>query len=120
MKKLLLTLFLALTASAVVAEDTDFVELLINGNCDGTFNGWEKVDAGDGWAIGTEEDGSHYWTSSFELCQLWQTVDLKAKGFNTSAIDSGQLKCKVSVQMKPGWEKNTMGASYAGAGGSNG
>ena len=116
MKKLFLSLLLALTASAAMAGDSNFVELLTNGNCDGTFNGWKKVDAGDGWAIGTEEDGSHCWTSSYELCQLWQTIDLKAKGFNTSSIDSGQLKCKVSVQMKPGWEYNTLGASYAGSG----
>ena len=111
MKKLLLLILVALSG-ALTAWAGDYVELLTNGVCDGTFNGWTiENNGGDGWAIGEDEDGSLHWKSSYYLCTLEQTVSLAEKGFPASDIDAGFVSCKASADMRQGWEKGGKGAS---------
>lgn len=111
MKKLLLLLF-AVVAGAMTAVADDYTELLTNGACDGTFDGWEKSDGGDGWAVFTEEDGTHKWQSSHYMCKLWQTVSLTDKGFSAATIDGGTMLCRVAAQVQPGWPKDGRGARW--------
>lgn len=86
-----------------------YQELLTNGTCDGTFDGWDREDAGsNGWAIGTDEDGSQFWASSYGLCTLYQTIDLSEKGYANADIDAGKVICKASAMIKAIWDpKNT-------------
>ena len=72
MKKLLLLLLAVAGASTAWADD--FVEMLTNGACDGTFDGWTVTNGGSGWAIETDENGNQYWVSSHGLCVLEQTI----------------------------------------------
>ena len=108
MKKLLL-LLLAVVVGATNAWADDYVELLTNGACNGTYSGWNIVNGGSGWAI-EEEDGSHSFVSSYEPCMLWQTIDLLQRGLSTETIDKGQIKCKASAEMKTTWAANNKGA----------
>ena len=108
MKKLLL-LLLAVVAGASTAMADDFVELLTNGACDGTYTGWEKTNGGDGWGIGQDEDGSHFWASSYERCTLYQTVVLSEKGLSNADIDAGNVVCKASAMIKAIWDPNNTG-----------
>ena len=86
-----------------------YQELLTNGTCDGTFDSWDREDAGsNGWAIGTDEDGSQFWASSYGLCTLYQTIDLSEKGYANADIDAGKVICKASAMIKAIWDpKNT-------------
>ena len=109
MKKLLL-LLLAVVAGAMTAMADGYTELLTNGTCDGTFTGWEKSNGGSGWNFDTDEDGKKAFSSSYEVCKLWQTVTLSDFGINASDIDSGNLECVAAAQVKSGWQKNGNGA----------
>ena len=72
MKRLLLLLLAALSGALTAVAD-DYVELLTNGACDGTYNGWNVTNGGSGWAIENEEDGTHSFVSSYKECTLWQS-----------------------------------------------
>lgn len=99
MKKLLL-LLLAVVAGATTAMADDFVELLTNGTCDGSYTGWNVTNGGSGWAIGQDDDGSYFWASSYEECRLEQTVVLSDKGISDSDLDAGNVVCKASAMMR--------------------
>lgn len=90
-----------------------FTELLTNGVCNGTYDGWEKVDGGDGWTIETDVDGSYFWTSSYAECTLSQTVTLSDKGYSDDLIDSGNIILKASALMRSVWEKDGKGSKIA-------
>ncbi len=84
-------------------------ELLTNGECDGTYNGWTKTDGGSGWAIVTN-DGAYYWKSSYGLCTLSQTVTLANHQISAESVDNGEVWCSVSAEMKSLVEKDGDGA----------
>ena len=109
MRKLLL-LLLAVVTGGTTAWADDYVELLTNGACNGTFDGWTVVNGGNGWAI----DYDHYcWVSSNAKCTLSQLIDLNEKGLTNETIDGGNVKCKASAQMKSWWNSNGRGARVA-------
>ena len=110
MKRVILSLLLALTASAAMAGDSDYVELLTNGAPDGTFKGWICDGNGDGWAIKEEEDGTYSFVSSFFESSFWQTVDLLQKGMTAENIDKGQTMCHASAEMITTWAVGDHGA----------
>ena len=103
MKKFLLLLLMAVTGAMTALAD-DYVELLTNGACDGTYNGWEVTNDGDGWGIYDDTDGSYLWASSYEECRLEQTVILSEKGFSNADIDAGKMVCKASAMIKAKWD----------------
>ena len=92
---------------------SQFMELLTNGDCDGTSNGWAVTNGGSGWGIFDDTDGSHFWASSYKECKLEQTVDLIEKGFSDTRIDRGQAVCVASALMRSPWEKDGFGAFVA-------
>ena len=83
-------------------EEEVFVELLRNGACDGTFDGWEELDL-PGWGIETDEDGSHYWASGFNECVLSQTISLEEAGFVEEDIDLGKVVYQASAMVRVKW-----------------
>ena len=84
-------------------------ELLTNGQCDGTYNGWSKTDGGSGWDIETN-DGAPYWKSSYRLCTLSQTVTLADHNISAESVDNGEVWCSISAEMKSLAEKDGAGA----------
>ena len=108
MKRLLLLLMVALSGAFTAMAD-DYAELLTNGACDGTFNGWEKINGGDGWAIGQDDDGSSYWASSYHKCTLSQTIVLSEKNFSNEDIDAGNVVCIASAMIKAIWDPKNYG-----------
>lgn len=84
-------------------------ELLTNGQCDGTYNGWTKTDGGSGWAIDTN-DGVSFWKSSHQTCTLSQTVTLADHQISAESVDNGEVWCSISAEMKSLSEKNGDGA----------
>lgn len=84
-------------------------ELLTNGQCDGTYNGWTKTDGGSGWVIDTN-DGAPYWKSSYQTCTLSQTVTLADHQISAESVDNGEVWCSISAEMKSLSEKNGDGA----------
>ena len=110
---LFLLLALPLFSLAATADD-NYVELLTNGACDGTYNGWEaSTGNGKDWAIATEADGTYSWVSSFESCFLLQTIDLIEQNVSTGSIDLGEVWLKASAQMRSSKMYNGLGASLA-------
>ena len=109
MKKLLLIL-LAVVAGAATAKAGDFVELLTNGNCDGTYDGWEVTNGGSGWGIGTDEDGDYYWASSYNECKLEQTVSLPADA-TPEAVDNSMVEIMASAMIRANWESGSQAAT---------
>ena len=85
-------------------------ELLVNGTCDGTYNGWTKTDGGNGWEIRTE-DGRMIWASSFNLCTLTQTVTLADHNISNEDVDEGNVWVTASAEMKSKTFKNGLGAN---------
>jgi len=74
-------------------------ELLTNGQCDGTYNGWAKTDLGSGWGI-ANENGTYCWVSSYYECTLSQTVTLSKFSISETDIDNGKVTCAASAEMK--------------------
>ena len=84
-------------------EEGEFVELLRNGACDGTFDGWEESDL-SGWGIETDEDGSCYWASGYQECVLSQTIiPWDAGGICEEDIDSGKVVYQASAMVRVKW-----------------
>ena len=107
---------ISLTRTEQLTEPLNSVELLTNGACDGTFDGWTASQGtGKAWAIRTEEDGTYSWLSDFLFCSLQQTVDLAGKNVITDAIDKGEVVLKASAQIKTTMSSNNKGARVAGA-----
>lgn len=114
MKKGILCLIIAfwgtvggLHATGFIPEDDDeeeeFVELLRNGACDGTFDGWEESDL-SGWGIEADEDGSYYWASGFNECVLSQTIiPWDAGGICEEDIDSSKVVYQASAMVRVKW-----------------
>ena len=84
-------------------------ELLVNGSCDGTFDGWTKTDGGSGWEIATE-DGRIIWASSYQLCTLTQTVTLADHNISGESVDDGNVWVTASAEMKSKTFKDNLGA----------
>ena len=90
------------------------VELLTNGACDGTFDGWTVRHAiWAEWAIYEEGDGTKSWASSYLPCTLQQTVDLTDMDINYEALDNGEAMFKAAAQLRTPWSKGNRGASVA-------
>ena len=81
-------------------------ELLTNGQCDGTYNGWTKTDGGSGWGI-ANENGTYCWVSSYQVCTLSQTVTLSDFSISETDIDNGKVTCAASAVMKAPLRKET-------------
>ena len=109
MKRLLLLLMVALSG-ALTALAGDYVELLTNGACDGTYDGWTiESNGGDGWAIGEDEDGTLHWKSSYELCTLEQTITLDGRYYPAADIDAGLVSGRASAMIKATWDPKNLG-----------
>ena len=115
MNRIFITLLLALPLFSLTATaDDNYVELLTNGACDGTFNGWvASTGRWQEWAIATEDDGTYSWVSSFMVCTLEQTIDLAEKNISTASIDNGEVWLKASAEMRSSQMCNGMGARTA-------
>ena len=87
--------------------DTD--ELLINGQCDGSFEGWTKTDGGNGWGVGMFND-SYYWASSHQVCTLSQTITLADCAIGAQSIDNGEVTCSASADILTQFESNGSGS----------
>lgn len=69
--------------------------LLTNAGAENNYDGWTKIDGGNGWRIntvgldliGTPRSGNNLWVSSYEFCTLIQDIDLLAAGFTESQLD---------------------------------
>ncbi|MBO7120722.1 MAG: hypothetical protein J6W03_10445 [Bacteroidaceae bacterium] len=108
MKRLLLLLF-AVVAGAMTAAADDYVELLTNGAPDGTFDGWNITNGGNGWVIKSEVDG-YFFCSSHGVCVLWQDIILSEKGFSAEDVDANKVICVASADVRQGVQKNGNGA----------
>ena len=97
MKKLLL-LLLAVMAGATTAWAGDFMEILTNGHCDGTYDGWNVENGGDGWAIETDEGGEYYWASSYAECRLSQNIWLSGD-LGPEPVDNGSVEIMASAMV---------------------
>ncbi len=84
----------------IVEDEFEFTgtELLTNGQCDGTYNGWTKTDGGDGWRI-RSYNGLYYWLSSYRVCKLTQTVNLSDFGISDEDVDNEKVICVASAEM---------------------
>jgi len=102
---------LVLRSTVTPAPASQEVELLTNGACDGTFNGWEVTNGGSGWAIDPGNDGHPWWASSYAVCSLSQTVTLADKGISAEKIDAGNVTCDASADILVFWDKNGVGST---------
>ena len=91
---------LVLRSTVTPAPASQEVELLTNGDFESRFDGWEVTNGGSGWAIETNDDGTHCCTSSYGLCTLTQTVNLADKGISAEKIDAGNVTCNASAEMR--------------------
>ncbi len=79
-----------------------FVNLLINPSAETQdFEGWVRVDGGDGWAIngGEAHEGSHSFVASYEYGTLTQVVDLVEAGYTERFLD-GEPVLEFSTYVK--------------------
>ena len=111
MNRILITLLCLLPLSLTATADDNHVELLTNGACDGTFDGWDE-DSGD-WAIEKEDDGTYSWVSSHNFCTFRQTINLTETGITTDSIDNGKVWLEASAEMRSTYKYNGMGARTA-------
>ena len=107
---------LVLRSTVTPAPTSQEVELLTNGECDGTLNGWEVTNGGSGWAIdlatgGDYGDGHPWWASSYGVCSLSQTVTLADKGISAENVDNGGVTCIASADVLAVWEKDGKGST---------
>ena len=102
---------LVLRSTVTPAPASQEVELLTNGACDGTFNGWEVTNGGSGWAIDPGNDGHPWWASSYAVCSLSQTVTLADKGISAEKVDAGNVTCDASADILVFWDKNGEGST---------
>ncbi len=87
--------------------DTD--ELLINGQCDGSFEGWTKTDGGNGWGLGMLND-FYFWASSHQVCTLSQTITLADCAISAESIDNGEVDCEASADVRTQFERDGRGS----------
>ena len=102
---------LVLRSTVTPAPASQEVELLTNGDFESSFDGWVVTNGGSGWAIETNDDGTHCCTSSYGLCTLTQTVNLADKGISESDIDAGKVTCTASATILAPWENNGKGST---------
>lgn len=70
--------------------------LLTNPGAESDYDGWTKIDDGNGWSTttvgldlaATPRSGNKIWVSSYYNCTLIQTIDLLAAGFTASQLDA--------------------------------
>ena len=76
------------------------LEMLVNGGCNGTSDGWTASQGmGYDWLI--ESDDEHtYWKSSYNLCTLSQTITLEDFNIDEEYVDNGFLWCAASAEMR--------------------
>ncbi|MCR5131140.1 MAG: leucine-rich repeat protein [Prevotella sp.] len=86
------------------------VELLTNGTCDGTYNGWTKTNSGDGWDTASDYYGRDWWESSYGVCTLSQTVTLADYGLTDTEVDNGGISATASAYYLEGFNKSEAGA----------
>ena len=75
---------------------TPQTNLLNNPGAENEYEGWTKINGGNGWStttvgvdlIGVPRTGNKLWTSSYFDCTLIQTIDLLAAGFTASQLDA--------------------------------
>ena len=93
------------------------LELLTNGECDGTFDGWEQS-SGEGytWSIDQDEQGNYFWASSYYTCWLRQFINLADKGITADMIDGGGVELIGSAEIKAIWENDGKGSYIAEVG----
>ena len=93
------------------------MELLTNGVCDGTFDGWTiEQNGGNGWVVdpgtsGPSADGHPWWASSYGLCTMSQTVTLADKGISAEKVDAGDMTCTASADILVYWDRNGVGST---------
>jgi hypothetical protein len=108
---------LVLRTSVSPAPAVQEVELLTNGACDGTFNGWTiEQNGGNGWVVdpgtsGPSADGHPWWASSYALCTMSQTVTLADKGISAEKVDAGDMTCTASADILVYWDRNGVGST---------
>ena len=78
------------------------LEMLINGNSDGTFDGWSQT-SDSGMGIQDDGDGGYGWANSWWLATLSQTVNVVDMGISTDLIDTGKFLFTASGQMRAPW-----------------
>lgn len=106
----------ALVNNILGKDSSQDVELLTNGECDGTFNGWEVTNGGSGWIVdpatgGDYADGHPWWASSYSVCTLSQTVTLSDHNISTEKVDNGNVTCKASAEVLACHESNGKGST---------
>jgi len=108
---------LVLRSTVTPAPASQEVELLTNGVCDGTFNGWTiEQNGGNGWVVdpgtsGPGADGHPWWASSYGLCTMSQTVTLADKGISAEKVDAGDITCTASADILVYWDRNGVGST---------
>ena len=106
---------LVLRSTVSPAPASQEVELLTNGECDGSFDGWEVTNGGSDWAIdlatgGDYGDGHPWWASSFAVCALSQTVTLSDHSISAENVDNGSVTCTASADVLACHENNGKGS----------
>ena len=106
----------ALVNNILGKDSSQDVELLTNGECDGTFNGWEVTNGGSGWIVdpatgGDYADGHPWWASSYSVCTLSQTVTLSDHNISTEKVDNGNVTCTASADVLACHESNGKGST---------
>ncbi|MBO4485724.1 MAG: hypothetical protein J5734_01160, partial [Prevotella sp.] len=107
---------LVLRTTVTQAPAIQGVELLTNGECDGTFNGWEVTNGGSGWIVdpatgGDYADGHPWWASSYAVCSLSQTVTLSDHNISAENVDNGSMTCTASADVLACHESNGKGST---------
>ena len=78
------------------------LELLTNGDCDGTVDGWSQTSS-SGMGIQDDGDSGYEWVASYKLNIMSQTVYIVDKGISTDLIDTGTILFTASGQMRAPW-----------------
>ena len=78
------------------------LEMLTNGDCNGTSNGWSEKTNHSGYFYYIQEDGEggYEWVFSWGTNKLWQTVNVVDMGVSTDFIDTGKAIFTASGQMR--------------------
>ena len=106
---------LAATKSAASSGSSYGPNLLTNPGAENGFTGWTiSQSGGDGWSAGgyvMPVSGSNVWHTSYEWCEMYQTVDLLGAGYSAADLDSAP---EITASVYVGWGHGGIGTTPTG------
>ena len=91
----------AMTTLELILNDGHYMkEMLTNGNCNGTTDGWTVENHETArWTGFLEDDGFYSWQPPLPQTKLTQVVDLSENGIDEQSIDNGKALFQASVEI---------------------